>query len=143
MFLNGSIANTKRPTTSSAVPISVWANGKSVADLERRFGREAIIGGKSILGQLALKGYKVAPDFAANMERRYTGGYTIRNYGSHRPTGIDAMQLELGTILRERRNLERTVNDLAEAISGFVKQYLSLAIRPPEAQRGALQSHGL
>jgi N-formylglutamate amidohydrolase len=103
------------------------ANGKSVADLERRFGREAITGGKSILGQLALKGYKISPDFSADTERRYTGGYTILGYGSHRATGIDAIQLELGTTLRERRNLKRTADDLAEAVAVFAKQYLPLA----------------
>lgn len=113
------------------------ANGKSVADLERRFGRDAITGGKSIVGQLVLKGYKIAPDFSSDTELRYTGGYTIRNYGSHRATGIDAIQLELGTTLRERRNLKRTADDLAEAIAIFAKQYLPLQNRSIEVQSGA------
>ena len=107
------------------------ANGKSVADLERRFGREAITGGKSIVGQLASKGYKIGPDFSSATERRYTGGYTIRNYGSHHTTGIDAIQLELGTRLRERRNLQRTADDMAEAIAVFARQYL-----PPAGDTG-------
>jgi N-formylglutamate amidohydrolase len=119
------------------------ANGKSVADLERRFGREAITGGKSVLGQLALKGYKIAPDFASDTERRYTGGYTIRNYGSHHGTGIDAMQLELGTTLRERRNLERTANDFAEAIAVFARHYLPPGDRSTMIRSGTLNSAGV
>jgi len=118
------------------------ANGKSVAELERRFGSEAITGGKSILGQLVLKGYRVVPNFAADTEHRYTGGYTIRNYGSHRPTGIDAIQLELGATLRERNRLKRTADDLAEAIAVFAKQYLSLRERSTEIQSGTLNSPG-
>lgn len=118
------------------------ANGKSVAELERRFGSEAITGGKSILGQLVLKGYRVMPNFAADTEHRYTGGYTIRNYGSHRPTGIDAIQLELGATLRERNRLKRTADDLAEAIAVFAKQYLRLRERSTEIQSGTLNSAG-
>jgi N-formylglutamate amidohydrolase len=100
------------------------AKGLSVVDLERRFGREAISGSKSILGQLVLKGYKVAPEFLSGAECRFTGGFIVRNYGSHRPIGIDAIQLELGSALRERRNLKRTAGDLAEAIAVFAREYL-------------------
>lgn len=103
-------------------------NCRSVSALEQRFGREAISGPKSILGQLAAKGYKIEPGGAAyERERRYTGGYTTRTYGSHRGSRIDAIQLEFGTNLRSRSNLERTANDLAEAIEIFAKAYLPLA----------------
>lgn len=106
-------------------------NGKSVSALQQRFGREALTGPKSILGQLALKGYKIDPPGEANdRERRYTGGYTTRTYGSQRGSRIDAIQLEFGTNLRSRNNLERTANDLAEAIEIFVKTYL-----PPAESR--------
>jgi N-formylglutamate amidohydrolase len=107
-------------------------NGKSVSALEQKFGREAIVGPKSISGQLAAKGYKIEPGAAADgREHRYTGGYTTRTYGSHRGSRIDAIQLEFGTNLRSRRNLERTANDLAEAIESFAKAYLPLAISRP------------
>jgi N-formylglutamate amidohydrolase len=119
-------------------------NGKSVSDLERRFGRGALTGGGSILGQLVFKGYKIAPDGAANdLERRYTGGFTTRTYGSHRGTGIDAIQLELGTTLRQRANLTRTAADLAEAVAVFAKRYLPLTIKPQEVQSGAIDTHGV
>lgn len=103
-------------------------NGKSVSALEQRFGTDALNGPKSILGQLAAKGYKIEPNVAAGgRERRYTGGYTTRTYGSHRGSRIDAIQLEFGTNLRSRSNLERTANDLAEAMEIFAKAYLPLA----------------
>ena len=106
-------------------------NGKSVSALEQRFGRAAIIGPKSLLGRLAAKGYKIEPGDGANdRERRYTGGYTTRTYGSHRGSGIDAIQLEFGSNLRSRSNLERTADDLAEAIEIFTEAYL-LAQKQP------------
>ena len=109
-------------------------NGKSVSALEQRFGRAAMIGPNSILGRLAAKGYRIEPGNTANdRERRYSGGYTTRTYGSHRGSRIDAIQLELGANLRSRANLERTASDLAEAIEIFARAYLPLSeIRPRE-----------
>ena len=102
-------------------------NGKSVTVLERRFGREALTGERSILGQLKLRGYKIAPSLGENdEERRYIGGYTTRTYGSHKETGIDAIQLEFGTSLRSRTNLERMATDVADAIFVFAQAYLPI-----------------
>ena len=102
-------------------------NGKSVTMLRQRFGTGAISGPKSILAQMSLKGYKVEPNGNGDgREHRYTGGYTTQTYGSHRGSGIDAIQLEFGTDLRSRRNLARTANDLAHAIEIFAKEYLPL-----------------
>lgn len=103
-------------------------NGRSVSRLEQKFGRKSLTGPESILGQLTSKGYKIEPDGAlGDRERRYTGGYTTRTYGSHRGTSIDAIQLELGTNLRAKTNLEATANDLARAIEVFAKVYLPVA----------------
>jgi len=105
-------------------------NGKSVTELERSFGREALLGEKSIFGQLKLRGYKIAPTLVeTDREHRYTGGYTTRTYGSHRGTNIDAIQLEFGTSLRARANLERTATDLVDAISVFAAAYLPVSKR--------------
>jgi N-formylglutamate amidohydrolase len=101
-------------------------NRKSVAALERRFGAEALIGTKSILGHMALKGYKVEPG-ADLREWRYSGGYTTRMYGSHRDGGVDAIQLEFGASLRARIHIEHTVGDLAQGIEVFSRNYLPLA----------------
>ena len=103
-------------------------NGRSVTALQRRSGREALTGPKSILAQMALKGYRIDPSVGANdRERRYTGGYTTRTYGSHRGSGIDAIQLEFGANLRAKNNIERTADDLAHAIEIFAKAYIPLA----------------
>ena len=72
-----------------------------------------------------MKGYRIAPP--DDHEGRYVGGYTTQTYGSHRGTEIDAIQLEFGANLRKQANLERTVNDLAQAIEVFAKEYLPLA----------------
>jgi N-formylglutamate amidohydrolase len=100
-------------------------NLKSVADLQQRYGKAAISGAKSILGFLERSGYRVIPaNDEGEREERYTGGYTTRLYGSHRGTGIDAIQLEFGSHLRSRANLERTAADVARAIVVFAGEYL-------------------
>jgi len=102
-------------------------HGKSVADLVQRFGAQALSGPQSIFGQLALKGYKILPDPSVNdRESRYIGGHTVQTYGSHRASGIDAMQLEFGTRLRARDHFDRTAADLAAAITVFAKEYLPI-----------------
>ena len=100
-------------------------NGKSVSQLQRRFGQAALSGQNSVLGHLAANGYKILPNLTGqDRETRYTGGYTTRIYGSHRGTKIDAIQLELGSDLRAKANLERTANDFAMAIAVFTREYL-------------------
>jgi N-formylglutamate amidohydrolase len=107
-------------------------NLKSVADLQQRYGKAAISGAKSILGFLERSGYRVIPaNDESEREERYTGGYTTRLYGSHRGTGIDAIQLEFGSHLRSRANLERTAADVARAIVVFAGEYL-----PVKSSRG-------
>ena len=99
----------------------------TVVLLTQRFGTEAITGPKSILSQMELMGYKVLPSTTeAHKEQRYVGGYIVQTYGSHRGRGIDAIQLEIGTKLRARANLERTATDLAEAIAVFAQEYLPI-----------------
>ena len=117
----------------SAEPQAIFRgtdNSKSVTDLERRFGKTALSGAQSILGLLERSGYKVIPSNGdGEREQRYSGGYTTRTYGSHRGTGIDAIQLEFGTHFRSRANLERTANDVAGAIVIFASEYLPLSAR--------------
>ena len=108
-------------------------HGKSVADLVRRFGGQALTGPHSILGQLALRGYKILPDPSVNdRESRYSGGHTAQTYGSHGATGIDAIQLEFGTRLRARDNVERTAADVAAAIRVFAREYLPINLEAIE-----------
>jgi N-formylglutamate amidohydrolase len=100
-------------------------NGKSVSALQKKFGKDALTGPKSIVGQMASKGYKFVPNGVGDAkEQRYTGGYTTRTYGSHRGTQIDAIQLEMGSNLRASANLDRTAIDLADSVVIFAWQYL-------------------
>jgi N-formylglutamate amidohydrolase len=106
-------------------------NGKTVVSLTQRFGTEAITGPKSIFNQLELMGYRVLPSTTESYkEERYVGGYIVQTYGSHHGRGIDAIQLEIGTKLRARANLEQTATDLAEAIAVFAQAYLPLVKSP-------------
>jgi N-formylglutamate amidohydrolase len=110
-------------------------NGKTVMSLIRRFGAEAIVGPQSIFSRLEERGYKVWPPTAApHKEDRYAGGYIVQTYGSHQPSGIDAIQLEFGAKLRARANLEQTATDLAEAIAVFTQAYLPLVKSPPSIE---------
>ena len=112
-------------------------HGKSVADLIHRFGVQALSGRRSILGQLALSGYNILPDPRVNdRESRYSGGHTVRTYGSDRANGIDAMQLEFGTRLRASDNLDRTAADVAAAITVFAKEYLPITSKSIEPAIG-------
>ena len=100
-------------------------NGRSVSQLEKQHGKAALTGPQSVLGHLASIGYKILPDLKGqDRETRYTGGFTTSTYGSHQGTKIDAIQLELGSTLRAKANLERTANDLAQAIEVFARAYL-------------------
>ena len=102
-------------------------HGKSVTALVQRFDRQAVTGPRSIVGQLALTGYRILPDSSGNdRESRYSGGHLVQTYGSHRATGIDAIQLEFGTRLRARDNVERTAADVAAAIRIFAREYLPI-----------------
>ena len=108
-------------------------HGKSVTDLVQRFGRQAMTGRHSILGQLALSGYKILPEPSVNdRESRYSGGHTVQTYGSHRATRIDAIQLEFGTRLRARDNVDRTAGDVAAAIRVFAQEYLPINLEGME-----------
>ena len=100
-------------------------NGRSVSQLEQQYGKAALSGPQSVLGHLASIGYKILPDLKSqDRETRYSGGFTTRTYGSHQGTKIDAIQLEFGSSLRAKANLERTANDLAQAIEIFTQTYL-------------------
>jgi N-formylglutamate amidohydrolase len=112
-------------------------HGKSVADLVQRFGQQALTGPRSILGQLAQRGYEIRPDPSINdRESRYSGGHTAQTYGSHRATGIDAIQLEFGIRLRARDTVDRTAADVAAAIRVFAREYLPINLEGIEPSIG-------
>ncbi|MGL4419962.1 MAG: hypothetical protein ACRCZF_04795 [Gemmataceae bacterium] len=103
-------------------------NGKSVTHLLDRFGRAALTGPKSILGQLDAKGYKSFPalDSMDQEYARLNGGHIVQTYGSNPRVGgsVDAIQLELGGATRTRTTLPKFSKDLAAAIAAFAEEYL-------------------
>lgn len=113
-------------------------NGSSVAALVQRFGREALTGAHSIVGQLERRGYKTLPEPTGDArELLYSGGYMTQNYGSHRGTAIDAIQLEFGAYFRLRANLDKTAADLADALVSFARVYLPPGPSPVASATGA------
>jgi len=97
--------------------------GLTAKALVARFGPSAIQGDKSVIGVLASKGYAVHPSPGTDSLRegsRFTGGYTVFTYGSHRPEGIDAIQLEFG---RDHRANPGLAEDLADALVTFLTQF--------------------
>lgn len=102
------------------------SNGKTVAALVKNFGEPALSGPQSILGQMAGRGYEVVAIVGETKKEdaRYNGGFIVRTYGSSNTNGIDAIQLENGSALRNKRNLERASADYVEAIAAFCRAYL-------------------
>jgi N-formylglutamate amidohydrolase len=108
------------------------ANGWTVERLLAKHGPAALIGDKSLFGVIGAKGWGVFPPNTSMgnppEERRYSGGYTVRTYGSNNADGIDAIQLEFGANLRRE---PRVVDDVAEAIAVYYKTYLTTPAQKP------------
>ncbi len=102
------------------------ANGSSVKHLLDRHGDAALTGPNSIIGHLDRSRIKVHPAVGSTdaESRQFNGGYIVQTYGSSDGSGIDAIQLEFGTNLRQRLRLEDTGMKTADAIAAFAKQYL-------------------
>jgi N-formylglutamate amidohydrolase len=102
------------------------ADGQTVTDLLQRDGPGALLGRTSVLGSMRRAGYGLEPDdtTALTREERFNGGFIVRNYGSHKGTKIDAIQLELGAELRAKGRLAKTAKDLAAAIGTFARGHL-------------------
>jgi len=103
-------------------------NGKSVSLMVQRHGRAALTGKNSVLGQMEKAGYKVLPPCDAKddakEEAKFNGGFMVQNYGSHTGYGIDVLQLEFGTHLRERSAYPKTASALADAVAAYHDAYL-------------------
>ncbi len=98
--------------------------GLTVKSLIARHGAAAVQGKQSITGLLEAKGYKVTPAMASDSLRedpRFAGGYTVFTHGSHRPSGIDAIQLEFGRTYRSAASL---ADDFADALLTFMNRHI-------------------
>jgi N-formylglutamate amidohydrolase len=110
-------------------------NGKTVAHLLSRSGREAVFGETSLLGQLAKQGFAVFPPVGSSDREgtNYTGGHIVGTHGSSSGGTIDAIQLELGTKYRDSKTIEDVTDKLANAITAFAKSYLPTEEKKPVA----------
>lgn len=101
-------------------------DGTTVKHLLGRYGRDAVVGPKSIMGLLAAQNHRVLPELSAVdlEEDRYDGGWIVRSRGSGAGGTIDAIQLEFGTELRGKERVERTADQLAAAIETYGRTYL-------------------
>ncbi len=105
-------------------------NGKTVTLLRERHGWQALTGKRSVLGHLERNGYKILPACTADPktkeERKFSGAHIVGTYGSHTGYGIDAIQLEFGSLLRDkfRSRYATTASDLADAVAAFHEEYL-------------------
>lgn len=107
------------------------AGGKSVKHLVDRHGDAALTGGSSLFGQLSKHDLAVFPAIGTKdkEDRRFNGGYIVQTYGSADGGAIDAIQLEIGSNLRQKTKLDDTADKIADAIIVFVKEYVT----PPPA----------
>jgi len=109
--------------------------GKSTAHLVRRFGKEALTGGKSLFGQFARQGFTVDPPVGSlARESHYSGGHIIATYGSAAGGTFDAIQTEPGKNLRSATQRTQTAAKMATAITAFANDYLPKKETPGNAK---------
>jgi hypothetical protein len=102
--------------------------------LRERFGESAHSGEESLFGVLHRLGWKVHPNPANGKEQSgFTGGYIVQSHGSHRPEGIDAVQLEFGAEYRDKMNRKKTADVLATAVKEYLDTYVTSTELPLSA----------
>ncbi len=106
-------------------------NGETVEALVNRYGREALIGPKSLFGAMKKTGYDILPALNSSEKEisRFDGGYIVSTYGSNRPGGIDAIQMEFGSNYRVPKSAAtKSARDTAAAIHAYCQSYLKQAL---------------
>lgn len=101
------------------------SHGLTVQQLKKRHGESAHAGEHSLTGILKQAGWTIHPDpFSGREQAGFTGGHIVRTYGSHKPDGIDAIQLELGADYRKASARHKVATQLADAIVRYCELYL-------------------
>ncbi|HEY3781979.1 MAG TPA: hypothetical protein VGL56_12915 [Fimbriimonadaceae bacterium] len=97
-------------------------NGLSIRHLQASKGPQGLDGPQTIVGLLAAEGYPIIPPPGSTAkEGKFDGGYIVQTYGSANGGTVDAIQLEFGTHLRSKANIEKTAQALASAIEGYLR----------------------
>jgi N-formylglutamate amidohydrolase len=111
--------------TSKSTVYRGTGNGKTVTRLRERFGEQSHSGEESFFGMLHELGWQVHPYPADGKEQSgFTGGYIVQTHGSHRPEGVDAIQLEFGADYRDKANRKKIARELAEAVEDYLTEYV-------------------
>jgi N-formylglutamate amidohydrolase len=101
------------------------SNKKTIEKMLKEVGEEAILGINGILGHLALNGYLSYPDdFTEKEHPELNGGWTVRHYGSHNPSGIDCIQIEIGLDFRNEENRSKFADALRDAVLAYYNHYI-------------------
>jgi len=87
-------------------------NGTTVKHLIEKEGK-VYAGENGLFGLMEIKGYSILPKHNG-YEEVYIGGYMLKQYGSHQPNGIDAVQLEIG---RNYRNTAEKRDQIAKDVA--------------------------
>jgi N-formylglutamate amidohydrolase len=97
--------------------------------LLQRFGAEALVGKTGMVGELQASGLRTMPAInAVNFHvPKFDGGFTVQNYGSHKPGGLEAIQFEFGSNYRSTEHVDDTARKAAAAVERFHHRYL---VRP-------------
>lgn len=102
-------------------------NGLTVELLRNRFGEGAHSGDASFLAMLDARKFIVYPNpFDGKEQAGFTGGFIVKNYGSHSTYGIDAIQLEFGGLYRAADNRASAAAVIADAVAEYADTYLKL-----------------
>ena len=103
-------------------------NGKSVQRLQK-IDRQVLWRRRSLRGLLGPEaaGYVISPKQQGIPETSdVDGGHTIRTYGSSHSDGLDAIQIEIASPLRDRKDKREALTEhLASAIGNLVDRYAS------------------
>jgi N-formylglutamate amidohydrolase/glutamine amidotransferase PdxT len=106
-------------------------NGLTMQLLRNRFGENAHVGDQSFFGMLRKRQFTVFPDpFDGKEQAGFTGGFIVKNYGSHSTYAIDAIQLEFGGLYRAADNRHSAASALADAVAEYAATYLKLETTP-------------
>jgi N-formylglutamate amidohydrolase len=112
-------------------------NKKTVARL-LQFDPQALWRRRSLRGFLGPEaaGYVISPKQPDQEENKEVdGGHTVRTYGSSKPDGIDAIQLEIASTLRNDRDKRAAlIENLAYAIGNFAARYINAQSVPPDSR---------
>src|SRR5207249_2849820 len=99
-------------------------NGQSVSRL-READIHVLFRRRSLRGFLEAAGLRVSPKEPGIPENpAVDGGHTVRTYGSSHEDGVDAIQIEIASTLRDHKDKREAFTEhLASAIGNLVPRY--------------------